>query len=636
MATVDELIVEIRAETKELRQGLDDVNRQLKGATGAAEKSLISFSNLAKVFAAVGVAAAGANMVKTIREFEDLGAILKAVTGSAEAAGVSMEVIERFTAGTTFQLNDVTQAFTTLVNAGITPTTGVLTDFGNVAAAFGKDITTMAQAAFNATTGEMEMLKQFGIIAKVEGDKLAVTFDNTTTKIDRNSTAIIEFIRKVGRDKFPTALEDSANTLSGKISNLQDATASFYNEIGDAGLRQALTDFAGTFLDMSQNSANTAQVIGRTLTIAVRGLNRIVIVITENLRELLGAIVLLASVATISAISKLGLAFVALARSVGIARAAMILLNASMKKSIFVGAAVVIGYFTGGLERLGEMAEKAAAAVGDLLGDVFDGGAEGTDEFTQSIDELNSELENLIGTSEKIPEVAKGTQTVAESFEGLRDSITSTTQAFTFDLVNALLESGDALQSFRDLAKNIVAQIIGTFLQMAVVNRILNAVFGDFSGWQTLPTIGGGGGGGGGGTVPITTAGTPPGIQNAGNSLNIPMPVVTPSAPAQMMSRASAPALSIPPVEVNIPSVEAPTVVLNMPPVKAPEAPARMMSRASAPVVINQSLNFSTGVVPTVRAEVTRMLPQISDVTKASVLEAASRGGSFQRGLVGA
>ena len=364
MATVDELIVEIRAETKELRQGLDDVNRQLKGATGAAEKSLISFSNLAKVFAAVGVAAAGANMVKTIREFEDLGAILKAVTGSAEAAGVSMEVIERFTAGTTFQLNDVTQAFTTLVNAGITPTTGVLTDFGNVAAAFGKDITTMAQAAFNATTGEMEMLKQFGIIAKVEGDKLAVTFDNTTTKIDRNSTAIIEFIRKVGRDKFPTALEDSANTLSGKISNLQDATASFYNEIGDAGLRQALTDFAGTFLDMSQNSANTAQVIGRTLTIAVRGLNRIVIVITENLRELLGAIVLLASVATISAISKLGLAFVALARSVGIARAAMILLNASMKKSIFVGAAVVIGYFTGGLERLGEMAEKAAAAVG--------------------------------------------------------------------------------------------------------------------------------------------------------------------------------------------------------------------------------------------------------------------------------
>ena len=52
-------------------------------------------------------------------------------------------------------------------------------------------------------------------------------------------------------------------------------------------------------------------------------------------------------------------------------------------------------------------------------------------------------------------------------------------------------------------------------------------------------------------------------------------------------------------------------------------------------VVINQNLNFSTGVVPTVRTEIMKMLPTISDVTKASVLEAASRGGTFRRGLLG-
>ena len=54
-----------------------------------------------------------------------------------------------------------------------------------------------------------------------------------------------------------------------------------------------------------------------------------------------------------------------------------------------------------------------------------------------------------------------------------------------------------------------------------------------------------------------------------------------------------------------------------------------------APVIVNQSVNFSTGVVPTVRAEVTKMLPQISDVTKGAVLEAAMRGGSYRRGLQG-
>ena len=52
-------------------------------------------------------------------------------------------------------------------------------------------------------------------------------------------------------------------------------------------------------------------------------------------------------------------------------------------------------------------------------------------------------------------------------------------------------------------------------------------------------------------------------------------------------------------------------------------------------IVINQNLNFSTGVVPTVRQEIMKMLPTISDVTKASVLEAASRGGTYRKGLLG-
>jgi hypothetical protein len=52
--------------------------------------------------------------------------------------------------------------------------------------------------------------------------------------------------------------------------------------------------------------------------------------------------------------------------------------------------------------------------------------------------------------------------------------------------------------------------------------------------------------------------------------------------------------------------------------------------------VVNQSLNFSTGVVPTVRAEIQKMLPQISDVTKTAVLESTRRGGTYRKGLLGA
>jgi len=51
--------------------------------------------------------------------------------------------------------------------------------------------------------------------------------------------------------------------------------------------------------------------------------------------------------------------------------------------------------------------------------------------------------------------------------------------------------------------------------------------------------------------------------------------------------------------------------------------------------VINQSINFATGVVPTVRAEVIKMMPQIADVTKGAVAEAAMRGGNYRRMLQG-
>jgi hypothetical protein len=59
----------------------------------------------------------------------------------------------------------------------------------------------------------------------------------------------------------------------------------------------------------------------------------------------------------------------------------------------------------------------------------------------------------------------------------------------------------------------------------------------------------------------------------------------------------------------------------------------RTNSAGMAPIVVNQSVNFATGIVPTVKAEVTKMLPQIADVSKAAVLEANMRGGTFRRGM---
>jgi hypothetical protein len=50
-------------------------------------------------------------------------------------------------------------------------------------------------------------------------------------------------------------------------------------------------------------------------------------------------------------------------------------------------------------------------------------------------------------------------------------------------------------------------------------------------------------------------------------------------------------------------------------------------------IVINQSLNFATGVQDTVRNEVLQMLPDIAETSKSAVLEAMQRGGNFRKAM---
>jgi hypothetical protein len=52
-------------------------------------------------------------------------------------------------------------------------------------------------------------------------------------------------------------------------------------------------------------------------------------------------------------------------------------------------------------------------------------------------------------------------------------------------------------------------------------------------------------------------------------------------------------------------------------------------------VTVNQTINLTTGVSQTVRAEVTNMLPQIKEAAKGAVLDARRRGGSFSTAFGG-
>ena len=96
MATVDELVIELRAETRKLRRGLDNVNKKLNKTEKTAKKTGNAMGKIGTAIAAIGFVALGTQLVATIRKFEDLEATLRAVTGSSAAAAKSFELVTVF------------------------------------------------------------------------------------------------------------------------------------------------------------------------------------------------------------------------------------------------------------------------------------------------------------------------------------------------------------------------------------------------------------------------------------------------------------------------------------------------------------------------------------------------------------
>jgi hypothetical protein len=399
--TVDTLLVRIEADLSGLRRDFQKVQTQTNSASKKMQKSLggvdKSAQFLSRSFKTLALAAgaffgAGA-LVRSIRTFEDLQATLKAVTGSSKLAAQSFKLITKFTAQTTFQLDEVTGAFITLVNAGIAPTEDALKDIGNIAAARGKDIRQVAQAIFNATTGEMEMLKQLGIIAKVDGEQLAVTYKGVTEQIERSGDSIVKYIRDLSQAEFPNAIEERANTLSGAISNLEDSISLFFLEVGEAGLKQALTDLVKFFIDGSSGATSLATVLGKTLGGAVRGLNKVLAFLADNFRNLTIAFSVFLAVNFVARVAAITGSILALAKGITLARIAQQALNKSMLKNPFILAA------TGALILANEFnkLDPILKAIEDKFGDFFDISKEGT----QDMEDLNAAIATL-GTSSTV------------------------------------------------------------------------------------------------------------------------------------------------------------------------------------------------------------------------------------------
>ena len=225
-----------RVDTSGISRGssaLDDMDRRGSKATKSLTDGFGFLSTA--IGGALAIYGSFSKLISVSREFDVLNAQLITATGSIDGASKAFEALSSFAATTPYSLDQSVKGFTQLVNLGLTPSERALKSYGNTAAAMGKDLSQMIEAVADASTGEFERLKEFGIKASKQGDDVRVTFQGVTTTIGNSAEEIEGYLMGLGENQFAGAMEERAKTLDGAISNLEDTWDGLFRAVSSAG-----------------------------------------------------------------------------------------------------------------------------------------------------------------------------------------------------------------------------------------------------------------------------------------------------------------------------------------------------------------------------------------------------------------
>lgn len=245
---IDELVAvlgyEVRGQDKlrAFTQSIDD-----------AAKRLALFAAAAATAAAGAAAFLGKSVISTTAKFESFQATLETVEGSAEKARASLDWISDFAKKTPYEVEELTSAFVKLRAYGMDPTNGLMEDLGNASSAMGKRLIDAVEMIADASTGEFERLKEFGIRASQAGNQVTFSWTEngkTLTKtVKKTGEEITKFIQERFGQRFSGAMIRQSKTWNGMVSNLSDTWTDFLRRIGEAGFFDAVKGQLGRLIN---------------------------------------------------------------------------------------------------------------------------------------------------------------------------------------------------------------------------------------------------------------------------------------------------------------------------------------------------------------------------------------------------
>jgi len=637
MAKIDELVIQIKADTQQLKKELKQIEGKIRttGAVGgAAFGGMAGAMSKAKggaiilTGALVGIGAGIAKIAQVGSQFEDLKDSLDQVFGSIEAGDSAMQKVFTFAQTTPFQIEDATKAFIALKSAGIEPSMDMLQTFADTASVSVDQLGTfealirMVQRSASGGMGleELNMISDRGIdVLGILGDKLNLTKDDIA-KFGKTAEGAAEMVKALTEglnEKFGGAMEAKMDNLSTKSSNMVIAFKQLADEVFKSKLADTLKNLTDRLTNFANEAARVVRIANDTASLGdmlgdkTGKTDALELPVKLNLAQDLEAI-------AFDELNEAKQSLQAVIDAGFVGQETIIfrdLVDDAQKN--YDNYKRIVEDLLAERSRLQEKPEEGDKpfAAGDIEGlidfqSTFKKLVEDTIPETQKLQTQIDYIKGLMDTDEEdmkgimaflgvkdaselqnvvthLEKVKKELEETGEVTDELALILESAADQFANDFINALQDGENALVSFRNLVGDMIQQVIAEFLKMQVIKPMMNALF-TAVGLPTIPMDSSAGGG-------TIQGGKPTLVGERGP-------------------------------EIFVPNTGG-TIMNNM--------NSRNAMGGGTPINIYQNLNFATGVVPTVRAEITKMMPQIADVTKAAVQESAMRGGSFRRSLVG-
>lgn len=262
IAKLEKSLTTTEKKMKDLGKQSNKTQKQMQKNFDTSAQKADKLGDSIKGALTIGAAAVLARHIFNVRkEFEKYETVLRAALGSQEAATKQFKELRGLASTLPFSVAELTDSFIKLNNQGFKPTMEQMRNLADVAAVMGKSFDQLTEAIIDAQVGEFERLKEFGIRASKEGDKVTFAFRGVETQVAFTADAIRGYILSLGDlNGIQGATEELAKTLTGQLSMLQDATDALSDALGGLA-EEELKEGIDTLTDLSNIIATLIRIV---------------------------------------------------------------------------------------------------------------------------------------------------------------------------------------------------------------------------------------------------------------------------------------------------------------------------------------------------------------------------------------